>query len=107
MTAVKGVISTSVAGYAFGENPKEDMGIFNLVIIEVLTSTFNYMFFYFRIATWLVTLLYCHSYVTSSMVFSSSAVTFQVNLVFKHLQRNNNSAWLTKEADVSSIQHSH
>lgn len=57
MTAVKGVISTSVAGSAFGENPKEEMGIFNLVIIEVLTSVFNCMFFYFRIATWLVTLL--------------------------------------------------
>lgn len=45
MTAVKGTISTSVAGYAFGENPKEEIGIFNLVIIEVLVSTFNCMFF--------------------------------------------------------------
>lgn len=54
---MKGIISTSVAGHAFGENPKEDMDIFNLVIIQVLISTFNCMLFYFRIAAWLVTLL--------------------------------------------------
>ena len=36
---------------------KKTTGIFNLVTIEVLTSTFNYMLFYFRIVTQLLTLL--------------------------------------------------
>lgn len=48
---MKGVIKTSVAGYAFGENPKEGMDLSHLVIIDVLMSTFNSMVFYFRTAT--------------------------------------------------------
>lgn len=54
---MKRAVSTSVAGYVLGENPEEEMGIFNLVITEDLISTFNCRFFYFRIAAWLVTLL--------------------------------------------------
>lgn len=73
---MRGVIQTSVAGYAFGENPKEAMDLFNLVARDVLMSTFNCTLFYFRAATWLVTLLTLSQLCDFSIVFSSSAVTF-------------------------------
>lgn len=55
------VISSPVAAYAFGENPRD--GIHNLVIIEVLTSIFNCMFFYFSMTVQLVTLLTLSVYI--------------------------------------------